>query len=123
MGHTLVVNTDYLESQADVVERFVAAWAESIVWARNNPELAVSHLVEANPELDYDVQLTNYLATIPYETDENASTEGQLFLFPREKMESTTDLANETYDLNLNVDDIYVDKFVNALPSDILDGE
>jgi NitT/TauT family transport system substrate-binding protein len=121
LGTSVVVNTDVLSKQPDLVQRFVDAFARSMVWSAQNPDQAIRDFVEANPEQDGPVELDNLKGGFPFYLDKAHAGDGGMFVFPKSTMESTVDYANEsaTPKLNVKADDVYTNQFALKIPAEL----
>lgn len=61
-GYTIFVTDDYLRSNAEIVERFVAATLQGVAAALKDPNAAVKALEQRNPDLDPEISLQRQLA-------------------------------------------------------------
>lgn len=123
LGHSIIVNGDLLGRNKDLVQRFVRAYAKSMVWGRLNVDKAVDAYMKVNAQQNREGEKANYLATIPFELDTKASGPAGLFVFPKEKTEKTVVLANKAYSLTVNPSAIYTSEFILALPEALRRGQ
>jgi NitT/TauT family transport system substrate-binding protein len=121
LGTAVVVNSDVLSKQPDLVQRFVDAFARSLVWSAQNPEQAMKDFVEANPEQDGPVELGNLKGGFPFYLDKPHAADNGMFVFPQSTIESTVDYANKSQTPNLTVkpDDVYTNQFALKIPPEL----
>jgi NitT/TauT family transport system substrate-binding protein len=118
VGFAIATTTDHYDNDKELVQRFVNAWAASMLWALDNRDAAVDHFVAANPEKNRDLERESLEAGA-----ELTPLEGSYFTFDPERMDYTIDFVNETYGTTFDGSDSYTNEFVDALPDGYTEGE
>jgi len=118
VGFAIATTTDHYDNDKDLVQRFVNAWASSMLWTLDNQDAAVAHFVAANPEKDPAIELESLEAGI-----ELTPLEDSYFAFDPDRMQYTIDFVNETYDTTFDGSDSYTNEFVDALPDGYTEGD
>ncbi len=119
LGHSVVANSDILTTKPDLVQRYLNAFAKSIVWSSQNPEQAIAAYAEANPEQDGKVEIDNLKGAIPNYLDKAAAGQNGLFVFPQAKLESTVAFANKAYETSVKTADAFTNDFALKIPQDL----
>jgi NitT/TauT family transport system substrate-binding protein len=91
LGHTTVVNNDFMAQNPDAVQAFTTAWANCMKFAIDNPEATVDLILEKFPENsrpDTEWSVARYI-----ETWIESGAEGGLMAFTPELWESTQAVA------------------------------
>lgn len=98
-GHSLITNVKTIEQRPDVVRRFVAATLESLQWSARNPEQAVDHLVQANPQLNRAPTLAGFKAILDacIPRGRTASKALSLGWFEQARIQKTIDVVREAF--------------------------
>jgi len=125
LGHSIIVNSDMVSRNRDLVQRFMRAYAKSIVWSQQsqNIDKAVDAYMKVNPQQNREGEKANYVATIPFQLDEKAAGSVGLFVFPKAKTDKTLALANKAYNLSVAADAVYTNEFALALPEALRKGK
>jgi len=125
LGHSIIVNSDLVSRNRDLVQRFMRAYAKSIVWSQQsqNIDKAVDAYMKVNPQQNREGEKANYVATIPFQLDEKAAGSVGLFVFPKAKTDKTLALANKAYNLSVAADAVYTNEFALALPEALRKGK
>lgn len=121
LGHSIIANTDVVSEDPDLVVRFLTAYAESVIWSRENVDEAIAAFVEANPDQNPEGAKAAFEATLPFALDIEYGD--QQFVFPAEKADATVEQYNEWLDFDVDPADVYTNEFVSQLPAGLLNGE
>lgn len=123
LGHSIVVNNDLLKSKPDLVQRFMNAYAKSVVWSTLNQDQAAAAYAKQHPEQNADGEKQNFVATLAYAVDTSAAGSNGQFYIPPDKMKLTVDLANQAYQKNVDPTKTYTNDFVMKLPAALRQGK
>lgn len=115
LGHGIIVNSDLLAKNADLVQRFVTAYATSVAWSLANVDAAVGHYMAANPTADTKASKGDFENSIAYLHDPRVS-EGY-FYFSSASEASTLAVAKAAYQVDISADRVFTNQFVDALPA------
>jgi len=120
VGFAIATNGETYRERPDVVQRFVNAWAQSVLWSLENPEDAVQAFIDANPDKQLDPERESW---------DNASellsaADGQYFSFDADRMQINIDFVNSQEGTDLSADDgFFTNEFVDQLPEGYASGE
>jgi NitT/TauT family transport system substrate-binding protein len=117
VGFAIATTTAHYENDKDLVQRFVNAWAESMLWTLENRDAAVDHFITANPEKTRDIERESLEAGAGLTPHENT-----YFAFDDTRMTYTIDFVNETYGTDFDGSQSYTNEFVDALPDGYTEG-
>ncbi len=116
LGLTLVTHNDTVKNKPDLVQRFVDAYAKSLKYAREQPDAAVSAMVEANKEKTKETELASWNLALPFQYDPSvAGKVGRLYI-PPDRLKASVELANQAYNQNVKPEDVYTNAFVEKIP-------
>jgi NitT/TauT family transport system substrate-binding protein len=121
LGHAIIVNNDVLKNDPGLVQRFMNAYAKSVVWSKLNVDKAVASYTSLHPEQDAAGERANYEATLRFEVDPR-STSGQFFMDPA-RIKQAVDLAKDAYDKTVDPSKVYTNQFVERLPDALRKGK
>lgn len=124
VGHSLVTHNDLIKSRPELLQRFLNAYAKSVVWAQLNIDKATDAYMKANPQQNREGEKANFEATLPFAGDKVFAGSNGQFYVPPEKMQKTIEGANAWYGLSLSDPEaLYTNKFVLALPDALRQGK
>ena len=117
-GHLITTDDSFAEENPDTVEAFLRATARGAVWAAQNPDEAIDHLVDVQPELEetrenqadkWEEMYTGYMLS------ETVETEGWGASAP-EPWEETHDVLADGDALENEVDpaDVWTNDYLDA---------
>jgi NitT/TauT family transport system substrate-binding protein len=115
-GNGLIASDALIKKEPDRVRRFVKATLEAMVWAVDNPEAAIKHVVKSNPSLDYENTLEQWRTTIRFVVTPESLKTG-LGYMERDKMVFTQEIIAQYMKDKLGpsavkVEDIYTNRFI-----------
>lgn len=118
LGEGLATRNELLESDPDLVGRFVEAFAESVTWAAENRDEAIEIYMDANPEVtNAEIERATLDRIIEFYSDD--AYDGGWFVVPREKVESSLRIATEVFGATgVTVEQVYDNRFAEALPEE-----
>jgi NitT/TauT family transport system substrate-binding protein len=120
LSDTLATRNDVLQSNPDLVKRFVTAFAESMAWSVKNPEEAVGLYLGATPEIpaaDRDIYLSTFKSVIGFYHD--ATSPDEWFVIPQAKVAYTVDVATRFFGAGkVAPTDVVDNKFAEGLPAE-----
>jgi NitT/TauT family transport system substrate-binding protein len=122
LGHSIVVNNDLLKNKPDLVQRFLNAYAKSVVWSTLNQDQAAAAYAIQHPEQNAAGEKQNFTATLAYAVDTNATGTNGQFYMPPDKMKQSVDLANQAYQKAVDPTKAYTNDFVMKLPAALRQG-
>lgn len=120
VGFAIATNTETYEQRPEVVQRFVNAWAKSVLWSLDNPDEAVQAFIDANPDKQLDPERESW---------DNASellpdSDAQYFVFDPDRMQVNIDFVNNQQGSDLSADEgFFTNEFVEQLPDGYIEGE
>ncbi|MGH2455907.1 MAG: ABC transporter substrate-binding protein [Candidatus Limnocylindria bacterium] len=119
VGFAIATNGDTYRDRPEVVQRFVNAWAESVLWSLDNPDEAVDAFIAANPDKQLDPERESW----DNASELLAGADGQYFSFDAERMQINIDFVNSQEGSELSADDgFFTNEFVDQLPDGYTDG-
>jgi len=122
LGHGVVTTNALVQSNPALVQRFVNAYAKSVVWSALNVDKAVDAYMKTQPQQSREGEKGNYTAPLPFQVDPSAGDGGQFFI-PPAKMQKTVELANSAYDKKVDAKVVFTNDFVNKLPAALRKGQ
>jgi NitT/TauT family transport system substrate-binding protein len=119
VGFAVATNGDMYRDNPDVVQRFVNAWAASVLWSLDNPEDAVQAFIDANPDKQLDPERESW----DNASELLAGPGGEYFAFDPDRMQVNIDFVNGQEGSDLSADDgIFTNEFVEQLPEGYMEG-
>ena len=119
-GNGIVVNTNFLAHNQDLVHRFLLAYYTSINWAFQNPTPAVQDMIKANPAMSPTILTASMPAIYDMYVDSVALSNG-LGYFDSAKATQTIQVAETdlyTFAHPINATDVYTNSYLPVvLPS------
>lgn len=111
----IIVHEDVLESDPDLVRRFVDGVVRGVVWTVENPDEATELLIEQQPGLSQDVARAQLQVAIDHLMVDEVRENG-VGVMSEEKMAFTVETISENFDLEspVAVEDVYTNEFVEA---------
>ncbi len=118
LGFMIVASGKTVTNNPDLVQRFVSAYAKSVIWSIANADKAVGDFVNANPDKVQAVELKNFQNAIPLEKGPKG-----YFVIDAARLQQTVDFTNQAYSVTVKADDTYSAKFTDKLPSNLKQGK
>ena len=120
VGHSVTVGGQLLAENPDLAQRMLNAFAKATIWSMQNPEAAIDHYMEANPEKDRAVELEKWMDTI-------AALEGPdgFFKYGEAQISDTLQYAKDILGLEA-ADELagaFTNDFVDQLAPELINGE
>jgi NitT/TauT family transport system substrate-binding protein len=115
-GNGMIASDALIESNPDLVRRFVKATVEAVAWSVDHPADAVRHLVKVAPALSYDSVLEQWKTTIRFVATPESLKTG-LGYMEKEKIAFTKEIVEQYMKGKLGpskvkVEDIYTNRFI-----------
>lgn len=108
----IIAHDDLLESDPDLVQRFVEGFVEGVVWTVENPDDATAIMIDAQPGLSQEVAREQLQIAIDHLMVDEVLDHG-VGPMDEEKMAFTVETIAESYDLerDVTVDEVYTNEF------------
>jgi NitT/TauT family transport system substrate-binding protein len=121
LGHGIIVNNEVLETDRDLAQRFVRAYATAVAWSLANVDAAVAHYIEANPDRDFEPSKGDFENSIEYLHDD-AISEGYYY-FAASPIDATFEMAEAAYDVAPDPSTVFTNDLVTSLPEALRQGQ
>ncbi|MEP9379463.1 ABC transporter substrate-binding protein [Aquabacter sp. CN5-332] len=112
-GDGIIVKTDLIKSNPDLIKRFMAATLKGSQYAFDHPEEAITIMRKTNPEIDADVGKAELLDTKQLAMTDEVAKHG-LGYIDAKHMENVRDIVTKALNLNRSVpvEEIYTLEFL-----------
>lgn len=118
-GNGVAALENYIESNPEIVSKFVRATMKGWAWALQNPDKAVDDVVKMFPELDRESVELEWQITSGLIWNAETQEYGIGYMIP-EKMQRSIDITVEAFGVTpMSVENIMTNEFVSTLPDDI----
>jgi NitT/TauT family transport system substrate-binding protein len=114
-GNSIVVNRQFFEANPEAVAKFVEVTQQAFHDCVQTPEPCVQALVDANPGLQFDNELTNWKLVTELMSDETSQTKG-LGYFDPERMQADYAFTDAYFDIEVpfDIEQAYTNEFLNT---------
>lgn len=117
-GFAMLVNNELIDSDPDLVQRVVDAYAEAVLWGLEHPEPAVDAFMDAFPDRDREAVELDFGYSEAFLDSVATDPELGVFALVPEYMEGAAELAASKYDSEIAAEDTYTNRFVEELPAE-----
>ena len=119
IGWGVVAADELIEENPSAVQRFVNAYARSVLWSIENPDAACAHFLDANPDKTEEIECPSFKGTIPLYTDAN----GDYFVGDSpDQVALTLEFIETTEGTAMTYGQIYTSQFYDAMPEHLKEG-
>lgn len=118
-GFAMLVNDDLIESDPELVQSVVDAYAASVLWGLEHPEAAVDAFMDVFPDRDREAVELDFGYSEPFLGSAATDAELGVFALVPEYMERAAEVAALKYDSEIAAEDTYTNQFVEGLPAEL----